>query len=111
MIAANHIRGDLPLADWAELGQAEKQLVDVRSESEFSSAHISGAVNLPVDELRDRLFELPADKEIWLVCEVGQRAYYATRLLLQSGFKVNNLSGGMETYKTMRKAGKIRGME
>jgi rhodanese-related sulfurtransferase len=68
--------------------------------AEYEGGHIPGAKNLPLDELRGRLEELSRDRDIWLVCEVGQRAYYATRVLLQNGFKVKNLSGGMRTYAT-----------
>jgi NADPH-dependent 2,4-dienoyl-CoA reductase/sulfur reductase-like enzyme/rhodanese-related sulfurtransferase len=98
MIAANHLRGDLPLAAWEALGATPAQLVDVRSAAEFEQGHIPGALNLPLDELRSRLGELSPDQEIWVVCGVGQRAYYATRLLLQYGFRVRNLPGGMQTY-------------
>ena len=100
MIAANHLRGGLPLADWEELDGVQVQIVDVRTEAEYESDHIPGAKNIPLEELRHRLNELPKDIETWLVCQVGQRAYYATRLLLQNGFSVRNLSGGMQTYAT-----------
>jgi rhodanese-related sulfurtransferase len=56
--------------------------------------------------MRDRLGELPADREIHLVCGVGQRAYYATRALLQRGFDVRNLSGGMKTFRAFEEASK-----
>ncbi|HWP48457.1 MAG TPA: FAD-dependent oxidoreductase [Candidatus Limnocylindrales bacterium] len=102
MIAANHLRGDLPLADWEELNKVDVQLIDVRSVAEYERSHIAGAKNIPIDELRSRLGELSKDREVWLVCGVGQRAYYATRVLLQNGFKVRNLSGGMQTYTTFK---------
>jgi rhodanese-related sulfurtransferase len=56
---------------------------------------VPGAVNIPLPELRARLSELPRDREILVTCRSGQRAYYATRILLQHGFQVRNLSGGM----------------
>jgi len=56
---------------------------------------VPGAVNIPLGELRSRLSELPRDREIFLICRSAQRAYYATRILLQNGFKARNLSGGM----------------
>ncbi|MCG8605565.1 FAD-dependent oxidoreductase, partial [bacterium] len=98
MIAANHLRGDLPLAKWEELADSKVQILDVRSVAEFRVEHLNNAKNIPLEELRDRLHELPGDREIWLVCGVGQRAYYATRLLMQGGYKVKNLSGGMQTH-------------
>jgi len=54
-----------------------------------------GVVNIPLGQLRARLGELPRDREILVICRSGQRAYYATRMLLQEGFKARNLSGGM----------------
>lgn len=98
MIAANHLRGELPLADWADLASTSALLVDVRSEREFADGHLPGACNLPLETLRARLHELPRDREVWLLCGVGQRAYYAVRLLAQHGFEVRVLSGGMQTH-------------
>lgn len=98
MIAANHLRDDLPLADWADVHKPENQVLDVRSEVEFNIDHIAGASNIPIEKLRDRIKELNAAKEVWLICGVGQRAYYALRLLLQSGYQAKVLSGGMKTY-------------
>ncbi len=98
MIAANHLRGDLPLADWQQLAADRALLVDVRDADEFETGHVPGAINLPLNQIRHRLDELPRDREVWLYCGVGQRAYYATRVLLQNGFRVKNLSGGFRTY-------------
>ena len=98
MIAGNNLRGDLPLAEWDKINDSEHQLIDVRSPSEFNAGHIEGAVNISIEELRNRIEELSPDKEAWLICGVGQRAYYALRLLLQSGYKAKILSGGMKTY-------------
>ncbi len=98
MIAANHLRGDLPLADWQALEETPARIVGVRSTAEFAGGHIPGATNIPLEELRSRLGDLPKAQEIWLVCGVGQRAYYATRVLMQHGFTVKNLSGGMQTH-------------
>jgi NADPH-dependent 2,4-dienoyl-CoA reductase/sulfur reductase-like enzyme/rhodanese-related sulfurtransferase len=106
MIAANHLRGDLPLADWGELERGDAEIVDVRSAEEFKEeGHLPGSRNIPLEQLRGRLDELPLDREIHLVCGVGQRAYYATRALLQRGFDVKNLSGGLKTYRAIREAG------
>jgi rhodanese-related sulfurtransferase len=54
-----------------------------------------GAVNIPLPQLRARLAELPRDREIHVICRSAQRAYYATRILLQNGFRARNISGGM----------------
>lgn len=98
MIAANHLRGGLPLADWRALATTSALCVDVRNPSEYVKDHIPGAINLPLEDLRQRIDELPRDREIWLVCAAGQRAYYAYRALRQRGFDVKVLSGGMQTY-------------
>jgi rhodanese-related sulfurtransferase len=100
MIAANRVRGDLSLADWNALSEGDALIVDVRTPAEFARGHIPGASNVPLEELRGRLDELPKERPVWLVCAVGQRAYYANRALLQHGFDVRILSGGMQTYAT-----------
>jgi rhodanese-related sulfurtransferase len=74
-------------------------LVDVRTPQEYAGGHISGAVNIPVDDLRSRLGELPHDREVAVYCQMGQRGYLAVRILAQAGFKVVNLGGGYKTYK------------
>lgn len=102
MIAANHLRGDLPLARWEDLPGTEALVVDVRSPGEFARGHVPGAINLPLEELRARVVELPRDRACWLVCGVGQRAYYGLRVLMQHGLEVKILPGGMTTYQTFR---------
>jgi NADPH-dependent 2,4-dienoyl-CoA reductase/sulfur reductase-like enzyme/rhodanese-related sulfurtransferase len=99
MIASNVLRGDAAMADWESLSSTKALVVDVRDAEEFAAGHIPGAINLPLPQLRSRLNELPRDREIWVNCVVGQRAYYALRLLRQRGFSVKNLSGGITTYK------------
>jgi len=74
-------------------------LVDVRSELEHANGHIPDSLNIPVDEMRSRLDELDASKEIWVYCQVGLRGYTASRILQQKGFKVRNLTGGYKTYQ------------
>ena len=93
MVAAGVLRGDMPLCHWdcADGGF----LLDVREPIELAVEYVPGAVNIPLGQLRDRLDELPRDEEIHVVCRSGQRAYYATRLLLQKGFQASNISGGM----------------
>lgn len=75
-------------------------LVDVRTKEEFDKGKILNAINLPVDEIRNRLNELPKDTNIFIYCEVGLRGYLAQRILKQSGFEhVFNLSGGYKLWK------------
>jgi NADPH-dependent 2,4-dienoyl-CoA reductase/sulfur reductase-like enzyme/rhodanese-related sulfurtransferase len=101
MIAANVLRADLELAPWAELACTDAFLLDVRDLGEFAAGAIPGAANIPLGQLRARLGELPREREIWVNCAVGQRAYYACRLLAQHGLRARNLSGGFITYKAL----------
>lgn len=102
MIAANVLRGDLPVARWEEVPETPAMVVDVREPSEFAAGHVEGAVNIPLGQIRDRLSEFARDREIWLYCGVGQRSYYALRILKQRGFSVRNLPGGFKTYGHFR---------
>jgi NADPH-dependent 2,4-dienoyl-CoA reductase/sulfur reductase-like enzyme/rhodanese-related sulfurtransferase len=93
MVPADVLRGDMPLCHWSSADGGF--LLDVRNPPELAVEHVPGAVNIPLPELRARLSELPKDREIHVICRSAQRAYYATRILLQNGFKARNLSGGM----------------
>ena len=99
MVAANVVRGDVEVAPWSEVTTTGALVLDVREPAEFQRGSIDGAINIPLGQLRERLEELPHDREIWINCGVGQRAYYACRLLNQHGFRVKNLSGGYHTYR------------
>lgn len=83
----------------AERDPAQSILVDVRSDLEHRNGNIPGSLSIPVDELRQRLGELDATKEIWVYCQVGLRGYTATQILRQHGYQVKNLSGGYKTYR------------
>ena len=93
MVAANSLRGDMPIAHWDSVDGSF--LLDVRNPPELAVESVPGAVNIPLPQLRARLKELPKDREIFVFCRSAQRAYYASRILLQNGFKVRNISGGM----------------
>jgi len=92
MVAADVLRGDMPLAHWAAADEAF--ILDVREPVELAVERAAGAVNIPLGQLRARLGDLPRDREILVTCRSGQRAYLATRILLQHGFRARNLSGG-----------------
>lgn len=94
MIAANLIRGDSAIAQWDEVDGADAFVLDVRDVKEFEKGHLEQAVNIPLNELRNRLEELPRDREILTYCQVGQRSYYAMRMLSQRGFQVRSITGG-----------------
>ena len=102
-VAGGLLRGDHPQVnvDVVLATPADEQpfLLDVRTPQEFASGHIPGAVNIPVDDLRSRLSELPRDRQIATYCQVGQRGYLATRILLQTGYSAVNVGGGYKTYK------------
>jgi NADPH-dependent 2,4-dienoyl-CoA reductase/sulfur reductase-like enzyme/rhodanese-related sulfurtransferase len=93
MVASDVLRDDMPLCHWDSLDDAF--LLDVRTPPELAVEHVPGAINIPLQQLRTRLAELPRNREIHVFCRSGQRAYYATRILRQNGFDARNISGGM----------------
>lgn len=103
MIAANVLHGHVSVGHWQDLQNSEGYILDVRTPHEYRKGHLKNAVNVPVDMLRSRLGELPHDREIWAHCFVGQRSYYAARILQQHGFKVRNLSGGFLLYPAVER--------
>ena len=98
MVAADVLRGDMPLTHWGATQGAF--LLDVRQPVELAVESVPGALNIPLGELRGRLGELPRNREIHVICRSAQRAYYATRILLQGGFNAKNISGGMLSRAT-----------
>ncbi|MCA7001246.1 FAD-dependent oxidoreductase [Dickeya solani] len=103
MLANNVLQGDTAIChpeDIINLDPATQCLLDIRSAQEL---HLHGeypnALHIPLDTLRQRLQELPADKEILVGCQSGLRGHVAYRLLIQRGFHVRNLSGGFITYR------------
>jgi NADPH-dependent 2,4-dienoyl-CoA reductase/sulfur reductase-like enzyme/peroxiredoxin family protein/rhodanese-related sulfurtransferase/TusA-related sulfurtransferase len=99
--AANILKGDMKvihLEEWEKLSKQNYFLLDVRTKEEFDNGHLEGAVNIPVDDLRARINDLPKDKEIIIYCKIGLRGYIAYRILHQKGFKVKNLSGGYDIH-------------
>ena len=108
-VAAGLLRGDHPQTD-VEAVLADPTaalLLDVRTPTEFAAGRLPGAVNIPVDELRNRLAEIPRDGNVIVYCQVGQRGYLATRILLQNGFRVHNLAGGFKTWLLYAPAAKV----
>ncbi|WP_045376746.1 FAD-dependent oxidoreductase [Vibrio campbellii] len=104
-VANNIIKGDATAIHFDEIDNlSENQvLLDVRNPRELESVgFIEGSINIPVDQLRQRMNELPKDKEIVIYCQVGLRGNVAYRQLVNSGFKARNLLGGYRTYKFAR---------
>jgi len=101
-VAAGLLRGEHPQIDvetFMATSVAERPfLLDVRTQHEYEAGNISGAVNIPVDDLRSRINELPHDRKIAVYCQVGQRGYLAARILLQAGYDAVNISGGYKSY-------------
>ena len=101
-VAGNILCGKMTPLYWRELvktDMSEVTLVDVRTPDEYALGHISGAVNIPVDDLRARMSEIPADKPVLLYCGVGLRGYLASNILKENGYRdVRNLIGGLKTY-------------
>ena len=99
-VAANVLKGDVQICHTEEiLNLREDQLIlDVRKPFEVAAGTIPGSVHIPLDELRDRIEELPKDKEILAFCQVGLRGYLACRILSQKGFRCKNYTGGIKTY-------------
>mgnify|MGYP005939061971 CR=1 FL=1 len=77
-------------------------LLDTRTPAEYGRGHIEGAVNLPLDELRERLPELERGKPIYVNCHSGLRSYLACRMLAQRGFSCFNFSGGYRLYASVK---------
>ena len=103
-VAGNILSGKMDPLYWREMQQVDTSkvtLVDVRTSDEYSLGSIPGAVNIPLDDLRSRMFEIPTDRPVWLFCGVGLRGYLASNILKGNGYKeVRNLIGGLKTYKT-----------
>jgi len=105
-VAGNILNGDMAVITWDRLleqPQDNAVILDVREPDEFRLGAIPGAVNIPLDQLRKRLDELPREREIVTYCYVGLRSYIAARILMQRGWKVKNLSGGYKTLSAVMK--------
>ena len=100
--ASNIISGAMPVIDWRKLCDTDRSqvlLLDVRTPAEFELGTIEGAVNIPLDDLRERICEIPRNKKIVIFCAVGLRGYLAQRILMGRGYAdVWNLSGGYQIY-------------
>ena len=100
-VAENILNKKARIIQWRELAElpADTIRIDVRTHDEYKLGTIPGFINIPVDELREHLDELPKEKPIVVTCAVGLRGYLAYRILVQNGFKhVRNLSGGYKTW-------------
>ena len=104
-VAENILHGVLKVAHWNGENKAEKGdlIIDVRTVEEFNRGTIEGAINIPVDDLRNRLSELPKDQKIFIFCQIGLRGYLAQRILIQNDYQnVLNISGGFFLWNAVR---------
>jgi NADPH-dependent 2,4-dienoyl-CoA reductase/sulfur reductase-like enzyme/peroxiredoxin family protein/rhodanese-related sulfurtransferase/TusA-related sulfurtransferase len=106
--AANILRGDVKVFYYDEVDALDRNkvtLLDVRTQEEVSMGSVDGAVTIPVDNLRERMSELPKEKPVYVYCQVGLRGYIAARILTQNGYDAYNLSGGYKTYSMAKGEG------
>lgn len=104
-VADNLKVGNYQSFQWSEVDDlAEKgaYFLDVREDFELATGTIANSHQIPLNQLRERLAELPKDQTIYVYCQVGQRGYNAARILIQAGFVVKNLDGGYKTYKNSK---------
>lgn len=101
----NIAEGRLKQFFWDEVGALPDDgsvfLLDARTREEYTAGHINGFVNIPLDELRDRLSELPQNVPLYVLCQSGLRSYLACRILSQNGWECHNFSGGYRLYETI----------
>ncbi|MFX3623674.1 MAG: CoA-disulfide reductase [Ectobacillus sp.] len=111
-VATNIVEGESETVQWHEIDELVKQgnvLIDVRDPGEVARGAIEGAINIPLNDLRGRLHEIPKDQTIYVTCQVGLRGYVASRILKQNGFTVKNLDGGYKTYSSVFYQGSVKG--
>lgn len=103
-VASNVANEEVKTIQWYEIDELIKQgnvLIDVRNPNEVSNGSIKGSVNIPLDELRERMDEIDKTQTVYVTCQIGLRGYIASRLLEQYGFTVKNLDGGYKTYSNV----------
>ncbi|MDR7236740.1 CoA-disulfide reductase [Neobacillus drentensis] len=103
-VASNIMEGELEMIQWHEIDKVIANgglLIDVREPMEREFGFIEGSINIPLNDLRCKMFQLPKDKPIYVSCQVGLRGYLAARILNNSGFKAINLDGGWKTYSSV----------
>ena len=99
--AANILRGDVKIMNWDQVDIIDRHdmtILDVRRPEELPLGMINGAVNIPLQQLRQKINEIPKDRPVLVYCQTGQRSYFAVRALAQLGFDAYNLTGGYKTY-------------
>jgi CoA-disulfide reductase len=103
-VATNIMEGELEHVQWHEIDKIVAEgglLIDVREPKERESGFIEGSINVSLNQLRNRLEELPKDQTIYVSCQVGLRGYIASRILKNNGYHVKNVDGGWKTYSSV----------
>ncbi|MCM3764583.1 CoA-disulfide reductase [Neobacillus niacini] len=103
-VAANIIEGELEAVQWHEIDGIVADgglLIDVREPMEREFGFIESSINIPLNDLRNKLSELPKDQTIYVSCQVGLRGYLASRILKHNGFNVKNVDGGWKTFSSV----------
>ena len=99
---ASNIMEDLvDIIQWNKVDELDKNnsiIVDVREEFELVTGTFENSINIPLGQLRDRLDEIPKNKNVYVTCQVGQRGYVASRILRSNGINAINIDGGIKTY-------------
>ncbi|MGG4107170.1 CoA-disulfide reductase [Paenibacillus lautus] len=105
-VASNMLDGLVEAVQWDEIDDLVRKgatLIDVREPKERDAGYIEGSINIPLNDLRNRLKELPENETLYVTCQVGLRGYLAARILAEHGFSVKNLDGGWKTYASVYK--------
>lgn len=104
-VAENILTGRVKIYHWHDVKKLPRDgsvtILDVRTEYEYNKGHIDGFINIPLDDLRQRINEIDKAKAVYVVCEIGLRGYIASRILTQMGYDCYNLSGGNRLYNTI----------
>jgi CoA-disulfide reductase len=103
-VATNILEGELEHVQWHEIDKIIEEgglLIDVREQVEREFGFIEGSINISLNQLRNRLEELPKDQTIYVSCQVGLRGYLASRILKNNGYNVKNVDGGWKTYSSV----------
>ncbi len=104
-LVENLVSGKIKQFHWHEVPELPRDgsvfLLDVRTEEEYKRGHVDGFINIPLDQLRERLGEIDIQKQVYLMCQSGLRSYLASRILSQKGYGCRHLSGGYGFYNTV----------
>jgi CoA-disulfide reductase len=107
--ASNIIEGFIKIIQWHEIDKLDTEksiILDVREDFELVTGGFENSIHVPLGQLRNRLTDIPKDKNIYVTCQVGLRGYVACRILEQNGFKCKNIDGGVKTYSYVKRAEK-----